>query len=185
MAWGTIRTSWARPPIHTAAAATCAASTAIVKTPRPGSPACPEYPGTTIVHTPRATAGTASAAAPRRLRRTVAKAAAAQMQKMAARSIPRPNSRPKRVAWMAEATGPRWSNASQNDTPATSAPWRVSATQPPASIRTAAAVKSWVARVRSRRSAMARGCPSMVARTGRQIAARKTTPPITSMSPQK
>ena len=119
-----------------------------------------------IVQTPRATAGTASAAAPRRLRRTIANALAAQTQKIAARSIPRPNSRPNRVAWMADATGPRWSKASQNETPATSAPCRVSAAQPPASIRTAAAVKSWVARIRSRRSAIARGCPSSVATTG-------------------
>ena len=104
---------------------------------------------------------------------------------MAARSIPRPNSRPNRVAWMADATGPRWSNASQNETPATSEPCRVSAAQPPASIRTAAAVKSWVARIRSRRSAIARGCPSSVATTGRHTTARKTTPPITNARPQK
>ena len=157
----------------------------MVNAPLPGSPAWPERPGTTIVQTPSATAGTASAAAPRRLRRTIAKALAAHTQKMAARSIPRPNSRPKRVAWMADATGPRWSNASQNETPATSAPCRVSAAHPPASIRTAAAVKSWVARIRSRRSAIARGCPSSVATTGRQTAARKTTPPITSARPRK
>ena len=138
-----------------------------------------------IVHTPSATAGTASAAAPSRLRLTIANALAAHTQKIAARSIPRPNSRPKRVAWIADATGPRWSKASQNETPATSAPWRVSAAQPPASMRTAAIVKSWVARIRSRRSAIARGCPSSVATTGRQTTARNTTPPITSASPQK
>ena len=64
--------------------------------------------------------------------------------------MPRPNWRPKRVASSAEATGPRWSNASQKLTPATWAPCRVSATQPPASTGTADSASTWLARWRSR-----------------------------------
>ena len=73
------------------------------------------------------------------------------MVKTAVTSMPRPNCRPNRVAFSAEATGPRWSNASQKVTPATSDPCLVSAIHPPASTSTAESASTWFARCRSRR----------------------------------
>ncbi len=93
-------------------------------------------------------------------------------QNAAPRSIPRPNSRPNRVAERAEPIGPLWLNACQNETPATSAPSRVSATQPPASIRAAAARSSELARALSRSSAISRGLPASVAIAGRNTHTR-------------
>ena len=119
-----------------------------------------------------------------RLRRDTAKAAAVTTQNAAPRSMPRPNSRPKRVACRADPIGPRWLNACQNETPATSAPSRVSATQPPASISAAAASSTELARARSRSSAISRGRPASVAITGRNTHTRKTAPPTSSMRPQ-
>jgi hypothetical protein len=185
VAWGVTRTSWTRPPIQTAAAAVWSASTATAGSPRPGSPAWPEKPGTMTAHVPSPAAGTARTSAATRLRRAMAKAAAVTTQNAAPRSIPRPNSRPNRVASSADAIGPWWLNACQNDTPATSAPWRVSATHPPASMSTAAPRSSALARALSRSSAIARGRPDTVASTGRNTATRKTAPPTSSMSPRK
>ncbi len=179
------RTSWTRPPIQIAAASVWTASTATAGRPRPGSPAWPERPGTITAQAPRSAAGTARASAAPRLRRLTANAAAIATQKAAPRSIPRPNSRPNRVAWSAEPIGPLWLNACQNETPATSAPSRVSATQPPASISTAAASSSEFARAPSRSSAISRGRPDTVAITGRNTHTRKTAPPTSSMRPEK
>ena len=123
-------------------------------------------------HAPRAAAGIARASAATRLRRATANAAAVATQKAAPRSIPRPNSRPNRVAPSAEPIGPWWLNACQNETPATSAPSRVSAIQPPASISTAAPSRSELARAPSRSSAISRGLPDTAAITGRNTATR-------------
>ena len=70
VACGVTHTSWSRPPIQIAAAATWAASNATTSAPRPGSPAWPEMPGAASAQMPAAAAGTASAIASRRPRPT-------------------------------------------------------------------------------------------------------------------
>ena len=59
-ALGVTQNSCTRPPAQTAAASTWPASTAVVSSPRPGSPAWPDRPGMAIDHSPSAAAGSAN-----------------------------------------------------------------------------------------------------------------------------
>ena len=161
VACGVTHTSCASPPIQTAAAVTCRASMITTGSTVPGVAGVAgdardhHRPRPQDDRDRRERQGGDSGVA-----RRPGRCIAAITANAAVTSMPRPNSRPNRVACSAEPTGPRWSNASQNDTPATSEPCTVSAIQPPPSISTVASVNSWLARCVSRRSAIRRRCGS-------------------------
>ena len=146
-------------------------STSTVSQSLPASVAWPDNAGTASAQTP-VTSAAGPITSSSLLRSATAYARAASTVNTAVRSTPRPNSRPNRVASRADATGPLWLNACQNETPATSAPWRVSAIQAPPSASTAEIASRAFARCRSRSSASFRGVGGIWRAIGRNTATR-------------